>query len=101
MPQHFPDDGPLTNKSSYLSGTACACGTVSTQVPVPAGASFAMIHAEGGKGYWNTNGTVAGTASPGYVAADQTGLIPPVDNLSALYVYGEAATIMHVEFYQD
>ena len=101
MVKHYPNDGPLTNLSSFMSGTAVACGTVSTAVTVPTGATSALMYAEGGAAYWNTNGTAAGTTSGGYMAADNFRLIPAIDNLSSLAVYGEAATVVHVEFYQD
>ena len=89
-------------RSTHLGGTACACGTASTAVTVPTGANSAMIHAEGGAVYWNVTGTSAGTTSAGYVPDGQVGYIPPIDNMgTVLYVAGVAATVAHVEFYQD
>ncbi len=89
-------------RSTHLGGTACACGTASTAVNVPSGANSAFIHAAGGVVYWNVTGDSAGTTSAGYVAKDQVGYIPPIDNMGTVfYVAGEAATVAHIEFYQD
>jgi hypothetical protein len=89
-------------QSTHKGGTAAACGTASTQITIPAGANSALIHAEGAAIYWKVNGTSAGSTSPGYVAADQTGFVLTCDNLSRLDVAGaSAAAVAHVEFYQD
>lgn len=98
-----PYDTAVTVLSSYLGGTACACGTVSTQITVPTGANSAYIHAAGGAIYWNLGGTVAATTSPGYVAQDLTGYIPPIDNMrSTIPVIGSAAgAVAYVEFFQS
>ena len=90
-------------RSTHLGGTACACGTASTAVTVPDGATNAFIHAAGAAVYWNVTGTSAGTVSPGYAAKDTVGYIPPIDNMgTVIYVAGgDAAAVAHVEFYQD
>lgn len=88
--------------AAYVSGTAAACGTASTEITVPTGASSAMIHAAGAAVYWQINGSDAGTASPGYVAADQTGVLPPMSNFGTLHVAGAGtAAVAHIEFYND
>lgn len=104
MVKRAPADYPgVTILATHKGGTAAACGTVSTSVTVPANANMAYIHAAGGAVYWNVGGTAAGTASPGYVAQDQNGVIFPIDNMgTVIYVYGgAAASIAHVEFYQE
>ena len=100
MVKRMPTDN--VSLSTYLSGTAAVCGTTSTQITVPAGATSAFIHAAGAAVYWNINGASAGTTSPGYVASDTHGLVFPIDNLATLYVAGAAAaSVAHIEFYQD
>jgi hypothetical protein len=88
--------------SSYLGGTAAACGTASTEITVPAGATSAWIRAAGAAVYWAVNGASAGTASPGYVDSGMTGYVPPISNFTGLYVAGESASaVAHIEFYED
>lgn len=102
MPKYAPQDGGFPRLATHLGGTCSVCGTASTAITVPAGATSAIIHAAGAAVYWAVAGSSAGTTSPGYVAQDQSGFIPPIDNLSALHVAGaSAAAIAHVEFYQD
>ena len=101
MPKHAPGDGPI-NLSSYLSGTAVACGTVGTSVPPPAGATSALICAEAGASYFNPNGTAAGTASSGYCPSESSCWVSMIDNFTSLWVCGAAAaSIVHVQFFQD
>lgn len=90
-------------RSTHKGGTACACGTASVAVTVPAGANNAFIHAAGAAVYWSVTESSAGTTSSGYAAKDTTGYIPPIDNMgTVIYVAGgDAAAIAHVEFYQD
>ena len=100
MPSRYRDLVPYLY--TYMGGTACACGTTSTEITVPAGANSAVIHAEGAAIYWHINGTAAiGTTAPGYVAQDNSGAAYPSDNLTSLHVVGAgAAAIAHVEFYE-
>ena len=102
MVQYSPQDGPAVIRGSYLSGTAAACGTTSTAITAPTGASLALIHAEGAAVYWSVNASsVVGSTAPGYVAQDQVGFIPEIDNLTKVAVIGGASgAIAHVEFYQ-
>jgi hypothetical protein len=87
---------------SYLGGSAYACGTASTQITIPSGANMAYIHAAGAALYYTVNGASAGTASAGYVAQDNNGIVFAVDNLATLHVAGAAAAaVAHVEFYKD
>lgn len=101
MPKYYRDLVPF--KRTYLAGTCAACGTTSTAITVPAGASTVFIHAEGAALYWQANGTAAiGTVAPGYVAADGHAAILPIDNLGTLHVVGAGtAGVAHIEFYQD
>jgi len=101
MVKRAPADGGFPLLSSYISGTTAACGTTPTSITVPPGATSALIHAEGAAVYWDVNGTAAGTASPGYVAADMVGLVPAIDNFSKLAVVGVSGSIAHIEFYAD
>jgi hypothetical protein len=102
MPKRSPENGGSPILATYLGGTAAACGTASTAITVPTGATSAMLRAAGAAGYYAINGASAGTTSPGYVPQDQVGYIPPVDNLAALHVAGaSAAAVVHVQFYQD
>jgi hypothetical protein len=100
MPTFYRDLVPYL--VTYKTGTAVACGTTSTMVPVPTNANSAFIHAEGAAIYWNVGGASAGTGSPGYVPADSAGFIFPCDNLgTGLPVIGGAvAAIAHIEFIQ-
>jgi hypothetical protein len=85
----------------HLGGTAIACGTASVSVTLPAGANNAVIAARGGVIYFTVNGASAGTASPGYIPADGTGFVFTVDDLSSLHIAGEAASVAHIQFYQE
>lgn len=101
MPQYYRDSIPYL--STYLNGSAVACGTSSTTVTIPTNTNTVIIHAEGAAIYWkNNSGTVAGTSAPGYVAQDNTGFIYAMDNLGSLAVIGGGtAAIAHIEFYQE
>lgn len=103
MPQYYRDLVPW--RASYLGGTCSACGTVSTPITPTAGATSALIRAEGGAIYWNLGGTALGAAtatSPGYVAQDNQAYIPALDNLPIFNIIGGAAgSKAHIEFYQD
>jgi hypothetical protein len=100
MPSRYRDLVPYLY--TYKGGTACACGTTSTEVTVPEGSNTALIHAEGAAVYWHINGTAAvGTTAPGYVAQDNSGIILSCDNLTGLFVNGAGtAAVAHVEFYE-
>jgi len=101
MPKYYRDLVPFLSTS--LSGTACACGTTSTVITPPTGATSAWVRAEGGAIYWNVNGASAvGTTAAGYVAQDGQATIPPLDNFSSLAIIGSAAgAVAHLEFFQD
>jgi len=88
-------------RSEYLGGTACVCGTAIVALTLPAGANCAVIDARGGAIYYTVNGDSAGTTSPGYVPADNQRAVLPIDGLTSLHVAGEAASVAHVQFYND
>ncbi len=89
-------------QSEYLGGTHVDGTGASAAVTVPEGATSALIHAEGKPVYWEINPAGDASAdSPGYVAADQTGFIPSISNLTTLKVYIAATGKAHIEFYKD
>jgi hypothetical protein len=101
MPIHAGGIFPFL--STYLSGSVVPVGTsaAGSSVTIPTNANWALIHAEGAAVYWAVNAGSATTLSPGYVAADLTGLIPEIDNLGTLHVNGAGTgSIAHIEFYQ-
>ena len=102
MTKRSPGDMQVSVLATYLGGTCSACGTTSTAITVPAGATSAMIRAAGAAIYFQVAGSSAGSTSPGYVAQDMVGYVPPIDNLSAFHVAGSAAAaIAYVSFFQD
>ena len=92
---------PIT--SEYVSGTAVACGTVSTSVTIPTGANNAFISARGAAVYYTINGTAASaSASGGYIQENGAGYVFPISNLTALHVIGGGtAAVAHVQFYSE
>ena len=99
MPKYYRDLIPWL--ITYIGGSTAACGTVSTEVEVPALANCADIHAEGAALYYTINGAAASSSSYGVIPQDKSWIVGPLDNLGTLHVIGGGtAAVAHVEFYQ-
>jgi hypothetical protein len=98
----YPGNGGFPILSTYLGGTAVACGTSSTPLTPIAGATSAILNAAGAAAYFSIAGTVAAATSPGYIPSEGMNYIPPIDNFNYLTVIGAGtATVVYVRYFQD
>lgn len=86
---------------TYSGGETIVPAGASAAATIPAGANCAIISAEGGAAYYVVNAAAASAASPGFVPENMRSVIPPIDNLTSLKVFGAIGVTVHIEYYED
>lgn len=87
--------------AEYLGGECIALAGAADEATIPAGATMALISAEGGAVYYAVNDVDADGDSPGYVPADNLRFVYSISNLETLHVYGAADVKAHIEYYRE
>lgn len=87
----------------YIQGETLMMDGTSQAATIPAGATIVEIRAETSDVYFRLNHSIANATSPGFVPQNGAEILGPLDNLSALTLWGAAANaaVAHIMYFQE
>lgn len=93
--------GIVPAKMLFLGGEAITPAGSSADATIPAGATSAILTAEGGSAYYALNDSPADSSAGGFVGENMNAVVPGISNWISMAVYAEAGVTVHINYFKE